>query len=161
MEEEERGPAPIRRRKEFVMLIKFLSGPKKNQTAHASRSLETKLLIDAGLVEEVPNTQPNQPNSHDTCIPFYPEPVWAFVRITMTGRPAIRKTHGHSETLTLANWDEQDPRYVTDAAKKADCPADIIERYGGEMKSWLNRDAANAEARQKAEDGRRGTVRFI
>jgi len=133
------------------MLIKFLSGKKKDQTAHVPRDANTRLLIDAGLVEEVPNTSaPAAPSVTDSFIQFYPEPVWSFVRVTMTGRPAIRKIFNYSESTTFANWDEQPASVVVAAVCKAGCPDEIIKRYEAEMKAWLNRDAANANARDKA-----------
>jgi len=37
------------------MRVKFLSGPRKGEITHAPRSQETDLLINAGLIERVPD----------------------------------------------------------------------------------------------------------
>jgi hypothetical protein len=38
--------------------IKFLSGPRAGEVSHAPKSQETQLLIDAGLIEIVPEKKP-------------------------------------------------------------------------------------------------------
>ena len=40
------------------MQIRFLTGPRKGQTDHAERSPQTKLMIDAGMIEVVPPPPP-------------------------------------------------------------------------------------------------------
>lgn len=40
------------------MQVKFLSGPRAGQIAHVERSQSTQLLIDAGMLEVIPDAPP-------------------------------------------------------------------------------------------------------
>src|SRR5882672_3007448 len=53
------GPAPEAGEKRISMLVRFLSGPKVNQTQHVPRDASSQLLLDAGLIEEVRNAGPS------------------------------------------------------------------------------------------------------
>lgn len=135
------------------MKIRFLSGPRKNEIDHAPRGQQTDLLIGAGLIEVLDERDwpvgPAASDKNHTVVPYFPEPVWGFVYIATTRRPAIRKTSGLSETMTFANWDGYaNAKDVADAAKKAGCPENVIQQYLGEMKIWNDRELANLRQRQ-------------
>jgi hypothetical protein len=136
--------------------IRFLSGPRKDQIDHAPRGQQTDLLIGAGLIEVLDEhdwpVAPGATDKNHTVVPYFPETIWGFAYISTTRRPAIRKTSGCSETTTFANWDGYaKPKDVADAAKKAGCPQDVIDRYLAEMKLWDERELANVRQRQGVE----------
>jgi len=134
------------------MLIKFLNGPKKDQTAHVPRDASTQLLIDAGLVAEVrepgPTAEPGVVlhGSQHICPPFVQEITWGVRPLSNSfdARPCVLKQH-----LSSFTWYALPPD---------DCPKEIAEKFKAALKHWEGTRRANAHARQKAEDERARSV---
>ena len=146
------------------MKIRFLSGPLKGTEKHVAKNdPNVGLLIGAGLVEEVPNSAgPANPGPHDVSVPFLSEPVWGFVRLPFTDRPAIRKTFASSEQQTYANYEgTASAEDVVAAARKAGAPENIVSRYIDEMKKFEGKALANEQQRNQIAQANGGKSPFI
>lgn len=128
------------------MKVRWLAGKRAGEVEHVrNNDPAIHTMLRAGMCEEIlePGAHATpapalagMPDRNHTSVPFYPTPVWANAIVATTRRPTIVKTVGCSETNTYANWENQNPKAVTDAALKAGCPKEIVERYLAEMKVW-------------------------
>lgn len=145
------------------MRVRFLVGKRAGEIENFPRNDNTvAMMLHAGIVEEVneqgrPLNPSAPPSPHDTPIAYFPEPVWAFAYIAVTKRPAIRKTYGHSCTDTYSNIEVEDEKVVANAATKAGCPEDVVQRYLAEMKLWREKAAADERVRSQVESGNRNS----
>ena len=106
------------------MKIRFLHGPRKGEVDHAPLSQETKLLLGAGLIEEIPLTDSEKAEiaktSGHTIPPHYATPVWDVIRTVESGMLVVVRKCGTETTY----FDGPPDRKRWD-----DCPQDIVKKF--------------------------------
>jgi hypothetical protein len=123
------------------MKIKFLSRPRAGEVSHAEKSQATQLLIDAGLVQLIPDAPP-----------ALPVPRWD-VGTGMSGRAHVRCQSGHH--FTRVEIYDGPPQHLVAAFKKIglDVPADIATRYAARFTRPTNLAADEVEVARAIRHG--------
>ena len=84
------------------MKIVYKFGPRAGEVAHVPRSAEIQVLLNAGIIEEVPLTETEKAEvtqaAGHTIPPYFRTPVWEVIKHDFTGAILVQRKH-LSETL--------------------------------------------------------------
>jgi hypothetical protein len=96
------------------MKVQFLTGPRAGEITHVPRNATTQLLIDAGMVKELPET------------PAPVVPVWYIGTGVHSGRAHVRLQIGNRAEIY-----DGPPQHLAAAFKKLgfDVPAHTVAQY--------------------------------
>ena len=115
------------------MKVIYKFGPRTGEVAHVPKSQEIQVLLNAGIIEEIPLTDADRVPDKDDVMPPRPPRGWEVALWGDEKKPVIifqdgafGKTVYEGVPGATRRWSAAEQRHVM---VPSDCPVDVVEKF--------------------------------